>query len=57
MTYGQIVRERVIAEHVDIAAAALGGSRECLEALLELTAQSSYTEGFAAASATAGFPL
>lgn len=57
MTYGQIVRERMIAEHVDIAAAALGGSRECLEALLELTAQSSYTEGFAAASATAGFPL
>lgn len=55
--YGEHTAMRVMDEHAVITMAALDGNLEALKALVALVAQTSYIDGFKAASHTAGVVL
>jgi len=55
--YGEIAAERISDQNAAIVMAALDGNLEALQALLQLTAQTAYVAGFAAAASVAGVTL
>ena len=57
LSYGEIAAEKISDQHAAIVMAALDGNLEALQALLQLTAQSSYVAGFGAAASVAGVTL